>query len=123
MKTFAVSLLLVATFGVAACSSSGGKTVPVSEACDRAMQKIADEGPDAANAVMVADDDRALNACKTPGEWMAAAKNHRSSGIDHCVVCSNATVFSVWNAECVGNTTAPACLLPDGSPAAVAPPT
>jgi|GEM_PF-4531660 hypothetical protein len=81
----------------------------VSAACDQAMQAITAESSDVSDAQANTDDDASLVACASKAEWLAAAQKYRSSGIDHCVVCGNATADSVLKDFCSGSTDKPAC--------------
>jgi hypothetical protein len=87
---------MAAVLSVAGCSSSGGsggssssRPGGVSKACDDSMQAVAKLDSNAPVSAGVALMERTLTACPSSTEWLAAAKNYTSSGVDHCVVCGN----------------------------------
>jgi hypothetical protein len=114
--TFGVAIF-AAVLALAGCSTHATTTSPtgaksevtVTPACNAAMKAIVNEGPNAANATVTADDDATLTACQTEAEWLLAASAHQSSRTDHCVVCGSGTPEDVLSSFCRGEMSKPAC--------------
>jgi hypothetical protein len=99
----------VVGFVLCACGGNSKPAVPISAKCAAAMKADANVGSRASDSVRLAADAETLADCRSPAEWLNAAKPWTKGGVEGCVVCGNELALKRLSGMCAGHTSEPAC--------------